>query len=128
MKTWDDWSDLILSAMVSRACGHKYEIFNDKIAIGFSGDERSGYRVTYFDINDPGDMWPIILDSGISVINLKNTTQWAACSDVEFEKIGMSPDGNDSGISAFFAKHEYYHVNPLRAAAIVFLMINGIDP
>jgi hypothetical protein len=73
--------------------------------------------------NNHADMWPIIFASNISIINIKNTTQWFACSDVEFENICMSPDGNDSGISSMYAKNECYCTNPLRAAAIVFLMM-----
>lgn len=71
----------------------------------------------------PADMWPIAFANNISVINIKNTTQWFACSDVEFENICMSPDGNDSGISSMTAKYHFYCTNPLRAAAIVFLMM-----
>ena len=73
--------------------------------------------------NNHNDMWPIIVDNGISTINLKGTTQWFACSQVEFETICMSPDGSDNGISAFYTKYEYHNTNPLRAAAIVFLMM-----
>ena len=72
----------------------------------------------------PKDAWKIVLDNGISIINIGGTTCWMACSDVNFETICMSPDGNDGGISAFDANYSVHHVNPLRAAMIVFLMLS----
>ena len=117
-------SDFDLSMAVAKLANPSnkdIQNWNGKVAIASGGDGRGGYWVTYFDINNPADMWPIMLEHGVSVINLKNTTQWIACVDAEFNNICMSPDGNDNGISAFYAKHECYHTNPLRAAAIVYL-------
>lgn len=73
--------------------------------------------------SNPKDAWTIMLECGISIINLKDTTAWFACSEVEFETVCMSPDGNDSGVSCMTARNESYHTNPLRAAMIVFLMM-----
>ncbi len=69
--------------------------------------------------DDAGD----IIESGISIINIKGSTQWFACVDVEFDTICMSPDGSDNGVSCFNARLEEYSTNPLRAAMIVFLMM-----
>lgn len=114
---YESMSDFEIACEVTRYHGDLFTIY-DMHESPYVWNE---YQNKEFSINNPADMWPITFASNISVINIKNTTQWFACSDVEFESICMSPDGNDSGISSMYAKNEYYCTNPLRAAAIVFL-------
>jgi hypothetical protein len=132
MKTWDDWSCFDLSFAVAKLHqpnNDKIQVISGKVCVGaLGGHTDDSYTFVYFDINSWADMGPIIFSKNISIINIKNTTQWFACADVEFENICMSPDGNDSGISSMSTNHASYCTKPLRAAAIVFLMMNGVKP
>lgn len=121
-KSWDDWSDPDVSKKITEL---KSKFLCDKL--NYSVDE-SALIANKDYCNSPAAMWPIIFSKNISVINIKNTTQWFACTDVEFENICMSPDGSDSGISSMSANHNHYCTKPLRAAAIVFLEMNGVKP
>jgi hypothetical protein len=76
-------------------------------------------------INDPSQVFPIIVDNEISLIKLKN--EWLACSEASFESICLSPDGSDNGVLAFNYNVEGFDVNPLRAAMIVFIKINQLS-
>ena len=67
---------------------------------GFAMVEVSDY------CNNPSDAWPIILDSKITV-RPWNHDEWQS----------FTMDGDDSDFVA-------WHENPLRAAMIVFLMMN----
>lgn len=53
--------------------------------------------------NNPADAWPIIVENGISIVK--------------------SPDGT-WGASDLYRNINYWDKNPLRAAMIVFLMMN----
>jgi|TARA_R110000823_G_scaffold282524_1_gene400719 hypothetical protein len=66
---------------------------------------------------------PIIEDNKISLINIKNSTAWLACVNLEFENICLSPDGNDNGITSVYMEYEIHSTNPLRAACEVYLML-----
>ena len=57
--------------------------------------------------NNPADMWPLIVDSKISILPW-NEQMWQAWF-------------TDSGLDGI--KHRVFDKNPLRAAAIVYLMI-----
>lgn len=76
---------------------------------------------TRFDINNWADIGPLIDDHSISLININESGNLFACSNVEFDTICMSPDGNDNGVSCFNAKNESYCKNQKRAAAICYL-------
>lgn len=62
--------------------------------------------------NNPSDAWPIIVENGISIEKKSNKTDfwraamWEQISDNEFSSI-----------------HQAYFKNPLRAAMIVYLMM-----
>lgn len=56
----------------------------------------------YFDINNPLDSWPIILESKVSLNPYDNSDEWFATTD-----------------TSFFVDDK----NPLRAAMIVYLMM-----
>lgn len=128
MKTWDDWSDSDLSEAIAPYAvgGRRFNRRYKGTAVECFGS--AGTCIGTFDINNWADMGPLCFSYGISVINLKGTTQWFACTDVEFDNICLRPDGEDNGVSCFNAEHVYYQVKPTRAAAIVFLMMNGVRP
>ncbi|ELY5775167.1 phage protein NinX family protein [Cronobacter sakazakii] len=65
--------------------------------------------------NNPADAWPIILEHGISFAFDKNEDEWVAWGDFAFDLAGWDMKEQPA---------EYkHHVNPLRAAMIVFLMM-----
>lgn len=61
------------------------------------------------------DAWPIILEHGISVAFDKNEDEWVAWGDFAFDLAGWDMKEQP-------AEYEH-HVNPLRAAMLVFLMM-----
>ncbi|EOC1198840.1 DUF2591 family protein [Cronobacter sakazakii] len=65
--------------------------------------------------NNPADAWPIILEHGISVAFDKNEDEWVAWGDFAFDLAGWDMKEQP-------AEYEH-HVNPLRAAMLVFLMM-----
>ena len=67
-----------------------------------------GNTLENFDINNPADMWPIIVDNGISLLQQDNEEGWCA----------FRWDDDNA---------ECWHKNPLRAAAIVFLMMKDAE-
>ena len=114
MKTWDDWSDedlshAILIAIHGEVINH-FCLSDDKTYVydcGVIGD--SFYRVDLIDINNPADMWPIIIENAITI----------------------NRDTCQVHVSSYFSENINVSVQPrkaLRAAAIVFLMMNGVNP
>lgn len=108
--TWDDWSDkeigLAVAAVIKDVKGWVIakggsELYN------LSPDGMSYCSVKVVDINNPADMWPIIVENKISIEYLQDG-KWGATI------------GNYCHIDKFN--------NPLRAAAIVFLMMKGVKP
>lgn len=124
MRSWDDWSDEDLSYSIlitihGEVINH-FCLSDCKTYVydcGVIGE--SFYCVDLIDINKPADMWPIIVTNGIGV---------------EKETIPFCDDFNEMIESdCWEASHcirniSYSHINPLRAAAIVFLMMNGVTP
>lgn len=66
------------------------------------------HKIDMFDINNPADMWPIIFEHGISLLQQDNEDGWCA----------FRWDDDNA---------ECWHKNPLRAAAIVFLMMKDAE-
>jgi len=64
--------------------------------------------------NNPADAWPIIVDNNISLHAPRYKEGWMA------EFTGSDDDVNDGFSVEYFDSH---HANPLRAAMIVFLMM-----
>ena len=74
------------------------------------------FQYTCFDpCSNPTDAWPIIVDSKISLLWVNETSRWCASTggNAESEYWGWDecPD------------YHYEHPNPLRAAMVVFLMM-----
>jgi hypothetical protein len=118
--SYENMSDFEINKAVAEKCGLKVTesqypelqddvlIINDKMEIEFSSS------VNY--CNSWEDMGPIILDNDISVIRDMSTNDvWLAIPKGWFSTNGFeSSIGNDLSC---------IHTNPLRAAAIVYLMI-----
>lgn len=126
MKTWDDWSDFDLSLAVAKInYPETASIWVGRVAVSFSDASAGGFDVRYFDINSWADMGPIIVDSGISLIKLIDGYQaisnsWDYIDITDRDGINDCCIGNEAAM--------YGHKNPLRAAAIAFLMMNGVNP
>lgn len=78
------------------------------------GDFRVSNGNKFNPCNNPADAWPIIRDNHISLHAPSITKTWMA------EFTGSDDDVNDGFHVDYFESH---HENPLRAAMIVFLMI-----
>lgn len=127
MKTWDDWTDEDLAnqilVVIHGEVINFFTLSDCKTYVydcGVIGE--SFYRVDLIDINNPADMWPIILGNGISLINDKGFYYATSNCYETFEPHGLGvADGY------FYSKAENKS-KLLRAAAIVFLMMNGVNP
>ena len=106
MNKYDEKTDLELSELVALKCGKKvtYGLSTDKIVVGAIGGSNGNYTLIYFDISNPADMWPIIVDNSITI---NYDTCQAHVSSYFNEAIKISVSKNRA----------------LRAAAIVFLMM-----
>ena len=119
MKTWDDWSDedlshAILIATHGEVINH-FCLSDDETYVydcGVIGD--SFYRVDLIDINNPADMWPIILENNIVI---------TPCMGLNIGDATCYSEHQNPVISEFNDNSK-----ALRAAAIVFLMMNGVNP
>lgn len=130
MKTWDDWTDEDLShAILIAIHGEVINFFTLSDCKTYIYDcgviGESFYRVDLIDINNPADMWPIIVESKISLIMIRGGYQ-AVNKDWDYIDLSGHDDINDCCIDP--EALQYGHINPLRAAAIVFLMMNGVNP
>lgn len=107
---YEEMSDHELSEAVALKCGYEVngKFIAGKVIIG-AGGIGDNYTFTYFDINNPSDMWPIILKNKINT----NFHQHGSLSTASIE------------IDAIF--YRFTHKTPLRAAAIVFLMIKDSE-
>lgn len=109
MKTWDDWSDFDINLAVAKVLGFVVS----KESHGHSDVEARGddgyhawFTIDY--CNNWADMGPIIDEKRINLNAYDAPEQgWTATSD-----------------TSFFVDSD----NPLRAAAIVYLMMNGVKP
>lgn len=109
---WDDWSDEDINRAMTCIvynC-HGWELTKNGTAYYHCGIDSSGYYIQeIIDFcNSPEEMWPIILENRINLNAYDDPDQgWSATTD-----------------TSFFVDSD----NPLRAAAIVFLMMNGVKP
>lgn len=109
MKGYNEMSDFELSKLVFFKSGKQYE---DYEANPFPEDSSSfsygdGANWHEFDINNPSDMWPLIVENGICI---------------HVDKAGINSYANTFDSNGY-CKNEFYDKNPLRAVAIVYLMI-----
>lgn len=105
-------SDFEINKLVALASGKNIKLISvdaDDNEIGvIVGQKCTRQRLPFDPCNSPADAWPIIVDNGISleciVVNRHEKT-WRA----QFKPA--------------YVKHRVNHKNPLRAAMIVFLMM-----
>lgn len=115
MKTWDDWSDFDISLAVAKfvaidglveSNGKSVHIpeYHKRICLGWKT----------FWVSNPADMWPIILENNIVITPCMGFSIGDATGYSEHENPIISEFNDNS--------------KALRAAAIVFLMMNGVNP
>ena len=109
MKDYNEMSDFEINKLVAEKLGVDAKIEDGR---SFTSKRHAGENVisvtTVTDYcNNPSDMWPLIVESKISILPW-NEQMWQAWF-------------TDSGLDGI--KHRVFDKNPLRAAAIVFLMI-----
>lgn len=117
MKTWDDWSDFEINRSITKCLGVEVPEVDGNwyVADGnciYKTDPNGGInrtRITNDYCNNPADTWPIIVDNNM----------WVQ-PDMVGDGFWHVYDRDDS--------YSYKSYNPLRAAAIVFLMMNGATP
>lgn len=122
MKTWDDWSDykinkriadFIFPEQIKSVKAAKENVVDVWIANGGKGF----YRHEYVDYcNSWADIGHILLDKAIGMVAENGKLIGATTSSQQY----YEPYGD--------IIYSYDHANPLRAAAIVFLMMNGVNP
>ena len=128
MKTWDDWSDEELSSEIMGVV-HGEQVKHWCLSdcgeyvydCGPAGDQF--YQVPVLNINNWSDMGPIVAESGVSLIKLGGD-YIAVGGQWDYIDISEHDDAEDCCIGANVIR--YAHKNPLRAAAVVFLELNGI--
>lgn len=108
--TWDNWSDFEINCKVAIALGCdvviEFSQSSSSVYCGYEGLESTQDERDY--CNNPDDMWPIIQKNRISIYPSEGPDfmPWqAGCKSI------MVTDKR-----------------PLRAAAIVFLMMKGVKP
>ena len=124
MKAWDDWSDDEISSKIMGVL-HGDQVENWCLSdcgkyvydCGPTGDQF--YKVDVFDINNWSDMGPLAMRSNISIT--------PPCNNRETEGVATGIEFGKNYVRhhhSFFASNE----GATRAAAIVFLMLNGVSP
>ena len=103
-------SVVLRSIAINKALTNWFPVSHCKSKAGIETVESADYHVRYFDINDPSDMWPLIFEFLIETAPLANITKWKA----------VAVHYNKRGVPISFTAH---HTNPLRAAAIVYILI-----
>ena len=115
MRTWDDWSDFEVNKAVAERLGLVTGGANDNYAcvkVKKSEDYRAWYLVDY--CNSWNDIGPIIERNNITI----------ACYDGEWSAFSGFRPWADTDIR----DNETHCKNIKRAAAIVFLIMNGVNP
>lgn len=116
MKNWDDWGDYEINKTIVKLLGISFEDMNDfkPEPYIFNEDKKS----VFDPCNNWSDIGPIMLENGISLTKVSDSGEHLYCVNDGYWHHGNFIDSNI----------EYVHTNPLRAAAIVFLMMNGVKP
>lgn len=115
MNDYNEMSDFEINRLVAIKSGHKSyhedgSYTNDGRNVTVKGNGIIGW---FNPCNNPSDMWPLIVGNGICLTSpIKPRDKWVASWFIE--------GGNWSINDATFSDKK-----PLRAAAIVYLMLNG---
>lgn len=115
MNTWDDWSDLDLTKSVADLVfGKGAWIVVNSWSDGDFVAKLVNHKQEKFCINNPEDMWPLIVENKIETCWFCGD-KWRAVIDNQFQ-------------TGEYKKFVHLNEKPLRAAAIVFLEMNGVKP
>lgn len=117
MKTWEDWSDYEVNKAAVKFLDINFEDMSDFCPEPYLFNEDSQREFNL--CKSWADMGPIIGDRKISL-----HWDWEVMN--ECSAIGSTYVMRSLGLRQI--NHEYTSKNPLRAAAIVFLMMNGVNP
>lgn len=122
MSKYDEMSDFEISYLVAKA-------YTDGDVISasdmFPTDNKNAVQIIYKVgisgeykdyCNNPADMWPIIVDNGIGIISDNDRSGYYATNGWLHHSGAIHADD-----------FECWHENPLRAAAIVFLMMKDAE-
>lgn len=124
MSDWKDKSDFEINRKVAFICYPKAEEIPEQCDASVSNytecqvviaTGKEGFKVDY--CNNPLDAWSLILKFGIDILS-------------------PSTNGTSDWFAGFFDPHsiagaediKVYNKNPLRAAMIVYLEMNGVKP
>lgn len=126
---YDEMSDFEINRAVANIAAncHAVRMIGDSTIFNYV---ELANGVEFNPCNYHSDAWPIILENNIALIPVKiigGPYRHMACSDVDFNVICMSPDGNDSGAIIFDSKNDSYHKNPFRAAMVVYLKMKAAE-
>lgn len=119
MKTWDDWSDKDINARVTSIVFDLdgWQLTEKGCSFYHCGIDGDGYYsqpvIDY--CNSWSGMGPLIVENNIG---LNQPMPWEA--SLEWDANIFSDDGS--------VEYNAINTNPLRAAAIVFLEMNGVKP
>lgn len=122
MSDWHSKSDFEINKQIAIICYPKAEEIPEQCDAAVSNDSecqviistgKEGFKVDY--CNNPLDAWPLILKFGIDILS-------------------PSTNGTNDWFAGFFDPHsiagaediKVYNKNPLRAAMIVYLEMNGV--
>lgn len=118
-KSWDDWTDLEVNKSIAIAKGQKViqqSMFNIGRVWAIEGWDGGIYKIPDY-CNSWADMGPIIANSKIDLTYEGGfRMEWESSHIKHLSEYDVDVIGSN------------YHVNPLRAAAIVFLEMNGAKP
>lgn len=115
MKTWDDCSDFDLSFELAKIVAIDGPVEHNSKSVHIL-DYHNGVCLGWktFAINNPADMWSIILENNIVITPCMGANIGDATGYSEHQNPIISEFNDNS--------------KALRAAAIVFLMMNGVNP
>ena len=121
MTDYSKMSDFEINKLVSLASGKNIKLISvdaDDNEIGvIVGQKCTRQRLPFDPCNSPADAWPIIVGNKISIVSLDN--KWIA-APVDTVIDGIT---GDSEVCFYASSDAVFDVNPLRAAMIVFLMM-----
>lgn len=116
MKTWDDLSNLEVNIKLAKFLGINFEVISGILiaSIKHDGDNVTSISGALDFCSNPVHIWQIILDNNIVITPCMGSNIGDATGYSEHKNPVIS-EFNDNSKS-------------LRAAAIVFLMMNGVNP
>lgn len=118
---YSNMSDFEINKLVALASGKNIKFISvdvDDNEIGvIVGKKHTRQQLPFDPCNNPSDAWQIIIDNKISIVTLDN--KWLA-APTETVIDGVT---GDSEVCFYASSDAVFDVNPLRAAMIVFLMM-----